>query len=67
MEGPKLRLWAKLIQSGRHDSYETPPAIPLITGGSIVKSRKASFTEAVTGAATAIAKVLQPIALELLL
>ena len=34
--------------------YEIPPAIPLITGGSIVKSRKVSFTQAVTGAATAI-------------
>lgn len=33
MEEPKLRLWAKLIQSGRHESYETPPPIPFITGG----------------------------------
>lgn len=26
------RLWAKFIQSKRHDSYDTPPNIPLITG-----------------------------------
>ncbi len=32
MEAPKLRLWAKLIQSGRHGSYDTPPQILLITG-----------------------------------
>ncbi len=25
MEAPKLRLWAKLIKSGRHESYEVPP------------------------------------------
>ena len=32
MEAPKLRLWAKLIQSGHHDCYDSPPPIPLITG-----------------------------------
>lgn len=29
---PQYRLWAKFIQSKRHDSYDTPPNIPLITG-----------------------------------
>ena len=29
---PQLRLWAKYIQSKRHDSYDEPPNIPLITG-----------------------------------
>lgn len=61
MEGPKLRLRAKLIQSGRHESYETPPPIPLITGGtSAPKPKKDSLTEAFAGAASAIANVLQP-------
>ncbi len=61
MEGPKLRLWAKLIQTGRHESYENPPPIPLITGGTNVsKPKKESLSEAVAGAASAIAKVLQP-------
>lgn len=32
MESAKLRLWAKLIQTGHHDDYVTPPNIPLITG-----------------------------------
>ena len=30
MEIAKLRLWAKLTQSGHHDDYTTPPNIPLI-------------------------------------
>ena len=54
MEAPKLRLWAKLIESGRYDSYEDPPAIPLITGGPLPgKPKKESLSDAVSGAATA--------------
>ena len=34
MTAPKLHLWARLIQSGHHDDYDTPPNIPLITGSS---------------------------------
>ncbi len=61
MEGPKLRLWAKLIQSGRHESYDTPPQIPLITGAPApAKPKKDSFAEALTGAVTTIAQALQP-------
>ena len=60
MEAPKLRLWAKLIESGRYDSYEDPPAIPLITGGPLPgKPKKESLSDAVSGAGTAIVKVLQ--------
>ena len=40
METAKLRLWAKLIQSGHHDSYTTPPNIPLITDTAAVKPKK---------------------------
>ena len=61
MEAPKLRLWAKLIQSGRHDSYDVPPQIPLITGSSTpVRPKKDGFVEALTGAATTIAHALNP-------
>ena len=29
---PKLRLWAKIIDRGRHEDHDNPPNIPLITG-----------------------------------
>ena len=58
MENPKLRLWAKIIQSGRWEDYENPPPIPLITGKT--SQKKESVAEALTGAAKAIVKVLQP-------
>ena len=59
MTAPKLRLWARLIQSGHHDDYDTPPNIPLITGSSSTKSKKESVTDALTGAATAVVKMIQ--------
>ena len=58
MEPPKLHLWAKLIKSGRHESYEDPPQIPLITGSSIAKPKKETLADAFAGAASAIVKVL---------
>ena len=67
VDSPKLRLWAKLIQTGKHDSYETPPPIPLFSDATPSKPKKASLAEsvngaaaAVTGAASAIVNVLQP-------
>ena len=60
MAAPKLRLWAKLIQTGRHESYEVPPPIPLITGPCASQDKKDTLTEAFSGAASAIAKALQP-------
>jgi len=42
MEVPKIRLWAKLIQSGHHEDYVTPPNIPLITGKVSGKSKKSA-------------------------
>ena len=59
---PQLRLWAKYIQSKRHDSYDEPPNIPLITGtpNSHKASRKESFGDALAGAATAIVRALKP-------
>lgn len=58
---PQLRLWAKFIQSKRHDSYDEPPKIPLITGTSESQGRtnKDSLSEVVAGAATAIVRALK--------
>jgi len=39
MPAPKLCLWARLIQSGRHDDYENLPNIPLITGAPATTSK----------------------------
>lgn len=59
-EGPKLRLWARLLHSGRYDDYDNPPNIPLITGSSSSsKKTKDTMKEALTGAATAVVKMLQ--------
>lgn len=40
MTNPKLRLWAKMIDKGRHDDYNNPPAIPLITGSPAPAKKK---------------------------
>lgn len=57
---PQYRLWAKFIQSKRHDSYDTPPNIPLITGTPDTRKRdkKDTVSDAIAGAATAFAKAL---------
>ena len=59
MPAPKLRLWSKLIQSGRYDDYDTPPDIPLITGGPAPMKKKGNLVDALTGAATTVVKMLQ--------
>lgn len=43
MSAPKLRLWARLIQSGHHDDYDSPPNIPLITGSPTTKPKKECY------------------------
>ena len=40
MHCPKLRLWAKMIDKGRHDDYDNPPQIPLITGSTVPAKKK---------------------------
>jgi len=48
------------MESGRHDSYDTPPQIPLITGSPApARPRKDGLVEALTGAATSFAQALQ--------
>ena len=58
---PQLKLWAKLIQSRMHDSYDNPPNIPLITGVNTKKTpNQSTLTGAVVTAANAIASALKP-------
>ena len=59
MDNPKLRLWAKMIDKGRHDDYNEPPQIPLITGSSNSKKKSPSVADALANAATAIASAIQ--------
>ena len=59
MPAPKLRLWSKLIQSGRYDDYDTPSDIPLITGGPAPMKKKGNLVDALTVAATTVVKMLQ--------
>ena len=61
-ESVKLRLWAKLIQSGHYDDYDTPPNIPLITGKAATpkKTVKEGVAGLVAEAATAIVKACNP-------
>ena len=54
--GSQLRLWAWMVASNIHD-MEQPPKVPMITGGIQRQTRRDTLTEAVTSAATAIAKV----------
>ena len=48
MPAPKLRLWSKLIQSDWYDDYDTPPDIPLITGGPAPMKKKENLVDALT-------------------
>lgn len=54
--GPQLRLWARMISNGLHEDRDIPPRVPMITG-TPKRPKQESFTEALTGAATAFAKV----------
>ncbi len=60
---PQLRLWAKFIHMKRHEDYDEPPNIPLITGSTSKATRKGSkresVGEAVADAATAIVSALK--------
>ena len=61
--GPQLRLWARMYVNGFHKNLDTPPNVPAITGQHqnakrIREDKNQPLTEAITGAATAITKVL---------
>ena len=59
LPNPKLRLWAKMIDRGRHEDYDNPPNIPLITGSSGPTKKKVSVADALTTAATALASAIK--------
>ena len=52
---PQLRLWARSIISGNHDSTEEPPDLPVITGVGVKKQKKQTLSEALVEAATTFA------------
>ncbi len=58
--GPQYTLWAKFITMGRHDTYDDPPSIPLMTGEQRgrPKQNKETISDALAGAATAITNAL---------
>ena len=56
---PKLRLWARMYVDGIHKDLDIPPNVPAITGQIAKrKDRSQPLTDALAGAATAIAKLL---------
>ena len=59
---PQLRLWARMQASGLHHDLDNPPNVPAITGRPVTKRKEKdkddSFTDALTGAANAITKLL---------
>lgn len=58
---PQLKLWARMILCGTHEDYKDPPRVPMITGMPPKRQKKPdSFTEALTGAAEAVAKAFSP-------
>ena len=49
-----------MIQCGTHDDYDDPPCVPMITGILPKRPKKDSITDALTAAATAVAKAFSP-------
>ena len=56
---PQLRLWARMISSGNHESTDDPPKVPAITGIT-PKKEKSSLAVAISNAATTFAQALKP-------
>ena len=52
---PQLRLWARCIVSGNHESTDEPPDLPPITGNGPKKPKKQSFGGALVEAASTFA------------
>lgn len=56
---PQLRLWARMIAGGNHDSTDAPPQIPAITGITPKRDKKESLASAIAGAAVTFASALR--------
>ena len=55
-ESPKLRLWARMIPNGLHDSVNEPPNIPAFCGGG---PKKKTTAEAIGGVMDALLKIVE--------
>ena len=42
-EKPQLRLWARMISTGIHESLDLPPDVPMITGKSSKRPKRESL------------------------
>ena len=56
---PQLRLWARMVSLGNHESTDDPPKIPAITG-IVPKKEKATLVDVISSAATTFAQALKP-------
>ncbi len=57
---PQLRLWARMIAAGNHESVDDPPNIPAITGVIPKREKKESLADPISSAATTFAQALRP-------
>ena len=53
-------LLPRMIQCGTHDDYDDQPHVPMITGILPKRPKQDSITDALTAAATAVAKPFSP-------
>ena len=56
---PRLRLWARMMCSGLHDDFDNPPNVPAFSGNTPKRPRRESLSEAISGAAVAIAETIK--------
>lgn len=56
---PQMRLWARMIAAGHHESTDNPPQIPAITGITPKREKKTSLSSALAGAAVSFASALR--------
>ena len=56
---PQLRLWARMIVAGNHDSTDTPPLIPAITWIQPKREKKSSLSDVIAGAAVTFANAVK--------
>ena len=56
---PQLRLWARMIAAGNHDSIDNPPLIPPITGIQSKREKKSSLSDVIASAAVTFASAVR--------
>ena len=55
-DNPKLRLWARMVTGGLHNSLDEPPDVPAFQGG-LKKKKKESATDGIAGFMNDITKI----------